>query len=163
MEKSITISEENYDFWKTGSIISAVLAVITFTVFWNLADPFWISITRLGAFIFFAITILCYLQIMNGPVEITLKVTDKNILVLYLKNDKKIQEEQFKKETIKEVFLTTAGVNYLLRKLKPSLKTFKIRFTDTDKELYLFEFGGRPLLFSQSSQKKVLQLFKNFS
>ena len=163
MEKSITISEENYDFWKTGSIISAVLAVIIFTVFWNLTDPFWISITRLGAFIFFAITILCYLQVMNGPIEITLKVTDQKILVIYLKDDKKIQEEQFKKETIKEVFPTTSGVNYLLRKLKPTLKTFKISFTDTDKELYLFEFSGRPLLFSQSSQKKVLQLFRNFS
>lgn len=163
MEKSITISEENYDFWKTGSIISAVLAVIIFTVFWNLADPFWISITRLGAFIFFAITILCYLQIMNGPIEITLKATDKYILVFYLKNDKKIQEEEFKKETINEVIPTSSGINFILRKLRPTLKTFKISFTDTDKKLYLFEFSGRPLLFSESSQKKILQLFKSFS
>lgn len=163
MDKSITISEENYDFWRTGAIISALLAVITFTVFWNIEDPFWKSITRLGAFIFFAITILCYLQIMNGPIEITIKNTDKNVLVLYLKNGKKVQEEQFKKETIKEIFPTTSGVNLLLRKLKPTLKTFKISFTDTDKELHLFEFGGRPLLFNRSSQKQVLQLFKNFS
>ena len=163
MDKSITISEENYDFWRTGAIISALLAVITFTVFWNIEDPFWKSITRLGAFIFFAITILCYLQIMNGPIEITIKNKDKNVLVLYLKNGKKVQEEQFKKETIKEVFPTTSGVNLLLRKLKPTLKTFKISFTDTDKELHLFEFSGRPLLFNRSSQKQVLQLFKNFS
>ncbi|MDZ7660290.1 hypothetical protein [Fodinibius sp.] len=163
MDKSITISEENYDFWKTGAVISAVLSVITFTVFWNLEDPFWISISRLGAFIFFAITILCYLQIMNGPIEITLNMTDKNILVSYLKNGKKFHEEQFEKETIKEVFPTTSGVNFLLRKLKPTLKTFKVSFTDTDKDLYLFEFSGRPLLFSKASQEEVLQLFKNFT
>lgn len=163
MDKSITISEENYDFWKTGAIISGVLSVITFTVFWNLEDPFWLSIARLGAFIFFAVTILCYLQIMNGPIEITLNMTDKNILVSYLKNGKKIHEEQFAKETIKEVFPTTSGVNFLICKLKPTLKTFKVSFTDTDKELYLFEFSGRPLLFSKASQEKVLQLFKNFS
>jgi hypothetical protein len=163
MDKSITISEENYNFWKTGAIIAAVLSAITFTVFWNLEDPFWISISRLGAFIFFAITILCYLQIMNGPIQVTVNVTDKNILVWYKKNEKKIHEEQFKKETIKEVFPTTAGINFFLRKLKPTLKTFKVSFTDTDKELYLFEFSGRPLLFSQASQKQILQFFKNFS
>lgn len=163
MNKSITISEENYHFWKSAAIISAVLAVITFTVFWNLDDPFWISITRLGAFVFFAIMILCYLQIMNGPIEINLKATDKNILVFYLKNGKKIQEEQFKKETINDVIPTSSGINFLLRKLRPTLKTFKISFTDTDKKLYLFEFSGRPLLFDESSQEKVLQLFKSSS
>jgi len=83
--------------------------------------------------------------------------------VSYLKNGKKIHEEQFAKETIKEVFPTTSGVNFLICKLKPTLKTFKVSFTDTDKELYLFEFSGRPLLFSKASQEKVLQLFKNFS
>lgn len=161
MDRSITISEENYDFWKTGAIISALLSVIIFVVFWNLEDPFWISIMRLGAFIFFATTILCYLQTMNGPLEITLNVNDKIVLVSYQKNGKKIHEEEFKKETIKDIFPTTAGVNFFLLKLKPTIKAFKISFTDTDKDLYLFEFSGRPLLFSQDSQKKVLQLFKN--
>lgn len=163
MDKSITISEENYNFWKTGAIISAVLSVITFTIFWNLEDPFWISIIRLGAFIFFAVTILCYLQIMNGPIEITLNITDKKILVSYIKKGNKIHAEEFKKDTIKEVFPTTSGVNFLLRKLKPTIKTFKVTFTDTDKELYLFEFSGRPLLFSKDSQEKVLQLIHNSS
>jgi len=163
MNKSITVSEENYDFWKTGAIISAVLTIITFTTFWNLEDPFWISITRLGAFIFFAITILCYLQIMNGPIDIKLDVTEQKLLVLYSKNGKKIQEEEFKKETIKEVSPTKSGVNFFIRKLKPTLKTFKINFTDTDKDLYLFEFSGRPLLFSTTAQEKILQFFKNLS
>jgi hypothetical protein len=161
MDKSITISEENYDFWKSGAIISAVLAVITFTVFWNLEDPFWISISRLGAFVFFAITILCYLQIMNGPIDIILNVTDNHILVSYLKNGEEIHEEQFDRNTIKKVSPTSSGVNFLLRNLKPKLKTFRVSFTDTEKELYLFEFGGRPLLFSKASQEKVLRLFKN--
>lgn len=162
MDKSITISEENYDFWKVGAVISAVLSVIAFTVFWNLEDPFWISIIRLGAFIFFATAILCYLQIMNGPIEITMNVTEKNIIVSYLKNGKNIHEEQFEKDTIKEIFPTTSGVNILLLKLKPTIRTFKVSFTDTDKELYLFEFSGRPLLFSRTSQKEVLQISKDF-
>ncbi|PAU93857.1 hypothetical protein CK503_09295 [Aliifodinibius salipaludis] len=161
MDRSITISEENHDFWKTGAIISAVFSVITFAVFWNIEDPFWISIMRLGAFIFFAITILCYLQTMDGPLEITLNINDKNVLVSYQKKGERIHEEEFKKETIKDIFPTTAGVNFLLLKLKPTIKAFKVSFTDTDKDLYLFEFSGRPLLFSKESQKKVLQLFKN--
>lgn len=163
MDKSITISEENYDFWKTGAIISAVLSAITFTVFWNIDDPFWISITRLVAFIFFAMMILCYLQIMNGPIEITLKITDKIVLVSYQKNGRNIHEEQFEKDTIKEIYPTTSGVNFLLRKLKPSIKTFKVSFTDTDKDLNMFEFSGRPLLFSKNSREEILQFFKNAS
>ncbi|WP_440998935.1 hypothetical protein [Fodinibius sp. SL11] len=161
MDKSITISEENYDFWKTGALISGLLSIIIFTVFWNLEDPFWISITRLGAFVFFALTILCYLQIMNGPIEITMTVTDEQVLVSYYKNGKKIQKEEFKKNSIKEISPTTSGVNFLLLKFKPTIKTFRISFTDTEKNLYLFEFSGRPLLFGKTAQEKVLQLFKN--
>jgi hypothetical protein len=159
MDKSITITEENFGFWRTAAIISALLSVIIFAIFWNLEDPFWISITRLGAFIFFAATILCYLQIMNGPIEISLSITEKHVLVSYRKNGKNIQEEEFKKETIKKICTTTSGINFLLRKLKPTVKTFKVSFTDTDNDLYLFEFSGRPLLFGESSQEKVLQLF----
>lgn len=161
MHKSTTVKEGNYEFWRMAAIISAILSVITFVIFWNIEAPFWVSITRLVAFVFFAATILCYLQIMNGPIQISITVSNNLVVVSYYKNDKKIQEEEFKKKTIKEIYTTTSGINFLLVKFQPSIKSFKVSFTDTEKDLYLFEFSGRPLLFGKTSQEKVLQLFKD--
>lgn len=155
MDRSLTVEEENYDFWKTGAVISAGLCIITFIIFWNIGDPFWESIFRLAAFVFFAASVLCYLQIMNGPIKVTVSTTKKNLIISYLKRGKTIQEEEFKKETIKEVFSTTSGINFLQAKLKPAIKTFKVNFTDSDRDLYLFEIGGRPLLFNKQSQDKI--------
>ncbi|MEL7834571.1 hypothetical protein [Fodinibius sp. Rm-B-1B1-1] len=160
MQPTVSVTEANYDFWKSGTIISALASTVIFIVFLMLEDPFWISITRLGAFVFFALTVLCYLQIMNGPISVLLDTTDSEVIISYQKKGEIIQEEEFAKETVKEVFATSAGVNVMLQNLKPSIKTFKIRFTDTDRELNLFEFSGRPLLFEKSSQEKVEQFFK---
>lgn len=159
MNPSVSVTEANYDFWKACALISACTGAIIFGVFLMLEDPFWISITRLGAFVFFAMMVLCYLQIMNGPISVLLDVTDNDILVYYQKNGEIIQEEEFSKETVKDVSASSVGVNVILRTLKPSLKTFKIHFTDTDRELNLFEFSGRPLLFEKSSQDEIEQFF----
>ena len=159
MQSSVSVTEANYDFWKTGAISSALLGILTFCVFLILEDPFWLSIVRLGAFVFFALTVLCYLQIMNGPISVLLDVTDSNIIVVYQKNGETIQEEEFKKETVKNIFATSEEINLIFRYLKPSLKTFKISFTDTENKLRLFEFGGRPLLFEKPAQNKIEDFF----
>lgn len=160
MNKTIVVKEETYHFWKIGAIILAILAVITFMVYLYVGDPFWNSIIRLAAFVFFALAILSYLQIMNGPIEIKLGVTVDDLMVTYKKNGKTIQEEQFQRETIKEIFTSRTGINFILAKLKPNIKTFRIKFTDTEQQLFLFEFSGRPLLFGKSARKKINSFFQ---
>lgn len=161
MSQSLTIKEENYKFWKTSAIISSILCLITFTVFWNIDNAFWVSILRLGAFIFFAATILSYLQIMNGPIEITINTEKNKLLISYSKKGKTIQEEEFERELINNIYPSSTGINMILAQLKPALKTFKIDFTDTSNDLYLFEYSGRPLLFNKTAQEKVITFFEN--
>lgn len=156
MSTALTVTEENYSFWRTAALISAALAIISFIIFLSIENPFWESIVRLGAFIFFALAVLSYLQIMNGPIKVTLTLDEKVLLITYRKNDKIIHEEELEKETIKSVFPTAEGINILLSNMKPDIKTFKISFTDTDHPLYLFEFSGRPLLFGEDDQHKIV-------
>lgn len=163
MADEITITEANYPLWKKGTIISGLLCVAFFGLFWMLKDPFWVSITRLISFVLFALTVMGYLQIMNGPISVLLTTTDKHLIIAYQKNGKTVQEEEFKKNTIKEVFATAKGINVGLRLIKPSLQTFQINFTDTDKELHLFEFSGRPLIFEEKAQGEIVHFFKNIS
>lgn len=155
MSNSLTVTEENYNFWKTGAIVSAVLAVVIYIVFINIEHPFWESIIQLSAFVFFALAVLSYLQIMNGPIEVTLGLADGILLITYKKNGAVIHEEELERETIKNVFATSSGINLLLNRLKPDIKTFKISFTDTDHPLFLFEFSGRPLVFGKNDQEKI--------
>lgn len=161
MDESLTITEENYAFWKTGAIISLVIASITFIVFLNIDDPFWVSIIRFTAFIFFALAVISYLQIMNGPIQVTLDIKEKVLLISYKKNGKIIHEEHLQRETIKNIFPTSSGINLFLSRLKPDIKAFKIHFTDTKQPLFLFEFSGRPLVFGPDEQEKITSFLSN--
>lgn len=93
---------------------------------------------------------------MDGPLEVTVKEEDNLLMVFYEKKGKNIQEEQFNRDTIKKVMRTGKDKNLLTSYLQPEAATFKIEFTDTDRNLYLFEFGGRPLLFGPRDQQKIL-------
>lgn len=140
--------------WKTISIISGILCAVFFLVFWNLTDPFWRGIIRLGSFIFFAITVLGCLKLMNGPLVVRLSSTKDLLLVSYQKKEKVIHKEEFERESIQNVTATEPSSS-LLRYVQPKSIAYKINFSDTDRDLYLFEFSGRPLLFSAASQKKI--------
>lgn len=92
---------------------------------------------------------------MNGPLTVTINSTENHLLVTYNKNMEVIQEEQFERSTIKGVVLTGDGRNILSSYLLPDAAALKISFTDTDRKLFLFEFGGRPLFFNQSALQKI--------
>lgn len=160
MDSSITVHESTHWLWKTGTIISGIFCIVFFAVFWNISDPFWTGIFRLVAFVFFAIAMLGSLQLMDGPLKITLSSDKDLLLVAYQKKGKEVQEEQFDRETIKEITPERPKQN-MLRLLQPDAVTFRINFNDTDSDLYLFQFRGRPLLFDQSSQKEIMDYFKN--
>lgn len=161
MSNSVTVQEDIHKIWKTGSIISGLLCVIFFLIYWNINEPFWSGIFRLGAFIFFAIAMLGGLKLMGSSLQVTLSSTEELLLITYQKKGKVIQEEQFKKETIKEVIPVKPRGNIFYTYLQPSSRTFKINFTDTDRDLHLFEFGGRPLLFDPSSQRTIENFLKD--
>jgi len=160
MTETVTIQEQRHTFWKSSAITSAVLCVILFLVFWNTDDPFWTGIFRLGAFTFFASAVLSYLKIMDGPLEVTLNSTDDLLLVSYKKQGETIQEEEFKRHTIKQITPTDNGKNRLISYLQPGSAAFEVNFTDTDRDLFLFQFGGRPLYFDEPSQQKVIDFLE---
>jgi len=111
---------------------------------------------RLSSFICFALMVLGYLKVMNGPLQITLDGSDELLLVSYQKNGNVIHEEQFDQKTIHQITPVKPKRNSVDYLLQPQSATFKIDFNDSERELYLFEFSGRPLLFGQSSQKEII-------
>jgi hypothetical protein len=159
MNSSITVQESTHWLWKTGTIISGITCIVFFAIFWNISDPFWTGIFRLCSFVFFAIAMLSYLQMMDGPLKITLRSDKDLLLVAYEKKGKEIQEEQFERNTIEEI-VPIHPEKKLLSLLQPNTVAFRINFNDTDRNLYLFQFRGRPLLFDQSSQKEIMDYLK---
>ena len=155
MNGSITVEEQTHKIWKNGTIISGILCTVLFILLWNITDPFWMGIVRLGSFIFFALLVLGYLKTMNGPLQITLEASDEVLLIVYQKNNNVIHEEEFEQKNIRRIMPVNPkpkSINYFLQ---PKSATFKIDFTDSDRQLHLFEFSGRPLFFGQPSQNRI--------
>ncbi len=160
MSNSITVREEsNYKFWKMGTYLSAALCLVLFLIFWNVSDPFWGGIFRFVSFIFFALAVLGSLQIMNGPLVVTLSSSDDRLEVVYRKKKKALHKEQYKRSTVVNVSLLKGKQNILQQYLQPNLSTMKINFSDSDRELHLFEFSGRPLYFDQASIQQLKKFF----
>lgn len=160
MSNSITVREEsNYKFWKKGTYLSAAFCLVLFLIFWNVSDPFWGGIFRFVSFIFFALAVLGSLQIMNGPLRVTLSSSDDLLEVVYQKKKKAVHKEQYKRSKVVNVSLLKGKQNILLHYLQPNLATMKINFSDSDRDLYLFEFSGRPLYFDQTSIEQLKKFF----
>lgn len=151
MNDSITVEEQIQPLLKFGTYFSAILCVISFLIFWNIVSPFWISIFRFGSFIFFALTVLGYLRMLNRPLTVMIKSSNSHLEVFYKKKDKVVKEEEFERSTIKEVVIRHP--KFTLTQGQTS--SFRIHFTDTSNKLYLLEFSGRPLLFSPEETNKI--------
>lgn len=158
---SIAVKEQTHRLWKTMAAVSAILCALFFLIFWLLTNPFWTGIFRLIAFVFFAGAVLGYLKVMNGPLLVSLDTTDELLLVSYQKKGDVVQEEQFERDTIESVTTTKSANDLLTKLLQPNSAGFQISFTDTDRPLALFEFGGRTLLFDSSGQNKINNYLKD--
>jgi len=154
MSDSITIKEQVQPIYKIGTYVSIVFCIICFIIFWNISSPLWISIFRFSSFIFFALAVLGYLRIRNRPLTMTVKSSDRNLIIFYKKKSNVIQEEEFERSTIKEILAKRSKSTFG----GPISFGLRIHFTDTSNRLQLFEFGGRPLFFST----EALDLLSDF-
>lgn len=158
MKNTITVEEQTHRYWQIGTYSSAGLCVLFFILFQMIDSPFWGGISRLVSFIFFALAVLGMLNMMSSALTIILHSTEEHLIVTYQKNDETIHEEQFDRKTIKKVVSSESQKNIVNSLLQPNSATLKCAFTDTDKDLFLIEFGGRPLFFDQQTITRI----KNF-
>ncbi|TYP95119.1 hypothetical protein LX73_0414 [Fodinibius salinus] len=161
MDPSVQVEEQTHKYWKAGTYLSGLLCLVLFIIFWNLSDAFWISIFRLLSFAFFALTVLGYLNTMNGALNIIASFSDDKLLVTYKQGSRTIHEEQFDASSIDYLFLTQSGQNIIQRFFLPRSATMKVAFNDTENRLYVFEFGGRPLFLEQQMLEKIKAFFQN--
>lgn len=98
---------------------------------------------------------MAYLKVMDGPLQIVLETTDELLLVNYVKDGEIIQEEQFELDTITQISSTKRPKNTFNNFLQPQSAAFQISFTDTDNDIYLFEFSGRQLLFGRNARDDI--------
>lgn len=92
---------------------------------------------------------------MNGPMTIVLTFSDEHLLISYQQKNSVIREEQFDYTSIKQITPTQSQQNIIQRLLQPESATLKVDFTDIDRDLFLIEFGGRPLFFDQPVLGKI--------
>lgn len=97
---------------------------------------------------------------MDGPLTVSLSRSNDHLLINYKKKGSVIQEEQFNRANVKQVIPTTDQQNIVNAYLQPRSAALKVHFTDTDRDLFLFEFGGRPLFFDQAALQQVLQFLE---
>ena len=157
MSNTITIREQEYHLWKTGTYIAGLLSLFFGLVFWNLTDPLWVGIFRLLAFIFFSLAVFGVLKRLGGPLKIVISNSPEYLTVEYQQKDKTVQQEQFERSTIQGFQSSGSSPKRWLSSVipSPSSKTLFICFNDQAHNLPLFEYSGRTLFFSSSTIREV--------
>ncbi|HLR33117.1 MAG TPA: hypothetical protein VK074_11545 [Fodinibius sp.] len=155
MNNSITIREQRYGVWKTGTLIAGGLTVIFGALFWYQTDPLWTGILRLVAFICFSLAVFGSLRLMEGPLSVSLSSTPRLLRITYRKNKKIVRKDEFEHADIQEFIRTTDGIPRWDQYLQPHSETLKVRFHDEHHDLQLFEYSGRTLFFHETALSKV--------
>lgn len=157
MSNTITIREQQYQLWKTGTYLAAVLSLVFGLIFWNLTNPFWVGIFRLLAFVFFSLAVFGVLKRLGGPLKIIINATPEYLTIEYQQKDKIVQQEQFERSTIEGFQPSENKQERWLSSVisSPSSQTLVICFNDQAHNLPLFEYSGRTLFFSQSTIQEV--------
>jgi hypothetical protein len=141
-----------------GTYLSGLVCLILFLFFWNISDPFWAGIFRFASFMFFALAVLGLLKLMNGPLTVTLSSSSNHLEVIYQKKDEAIHQDHFDRSTITNVVAIKGEQDIINHYLQPDLVAMKLNFSDSDRDMFLFEFGGRPRFFDPDAIRQV----KNF-
>lgn len=167
MDKSLTVKEIHLKYWRPFTIILAAASAIFFVIFWNLNDPLWASIIRIASFLCFAGAVFGALKLMEGNLILNLKIEDQKLIVRYFKDNRIIRKEDFELSEINKIFPSVPEENWSFPLIKKKFKGFIIDFKDSEQVLFLFEFGGRPLVFSPEKVDQITsfltahQLIKN--
>lgn len=159
MQNSSLIVDEKFSrLWQIMLYALLGIAAVTFIIFWNIENVLWGGIFRMVSFIAFTGSIFCLIKVMEGKRNIQLTFENKNLLIQYFKNDRLIQEEVFQLDSIQSIQAVPAFISLPLKRYElpqRSAVTYKINFTDSDRELYLFEFGGGVLSVSNESHRRI--------
>lgn len=155
MDNSLTVKEIHLKYWRPFTIMLGVATVLLFVVFLKLDDPLWESIFRIGAFLCFAGTVFGGLKLMEGNLILKLQIEDQKLLVKYYKDGKIVRKEDFELSEIHNIFPSVPKENWSLPFTGTRFEGFIIDFNDSDRVLFLFEFGGRPLVFSSEKVEQI--------
>lgn len=162
MEASLKVEEVKSKYWRPLTIFLGIICIIFFVLFWNLEDPFWVGIFRIISFLCFAGTIFGALKLMEGNLKLNLEITDQDLTVRYLKKERTVHKESYKLSTINNIFPVVPNENWSLPFLQNSFEGFLIDFSDSDQTLFLFEFGGRPLVFSEENRDRIIDFLSSY-
>lgn len=155
MNSSLTVTEIHLKHWRPFTISAGVLCVILFILFWNIEDPLWGSIFRIASFLCFAAAVFGGLKLMEGELTLNLEIDDRRLIVRYFKEGRTVLEEDYRLSTIKQIFSTVPEDRWSLPFSKQRLEGFIIDFHNSDRSFFLFEFGGRPLVFTPEDVRQI--------
>lgn len=156
MNNSLTVKEIHLRYWRPFTITLGAATVLFFVIFWTLEDPLWESIFRIAAFLCFAGTVFGGLKLMEGNLILNLKVADQKLIIEYFKDGKIVRKEDYELSEINNIFPSVPKENWSLPFTGTRFEGFIIDFNDSDHVLFLFEFGGRPLVFSSEKVDQII-------
>ena len=156
----IEIEEKFSNLWSHITVFTVLLTAVLFIVYRTIEDILWRGIFRLSALISFAAAVLSGLKVMEGKHSMTLEIQDGYLVVIYFRKAQQVQEDLFELGDIESV---TSGhlpsdlfTNYLLS----NDQTVLLHLRDSDRELNLFELGGRILSVNRETAERVVSFLE---
>lgn len=156
MTGSLTIREKYFRYWPVVAAASGMLAVILFISYQLISDVLFASYLRLSAFICFALSLLSLFKIKDGRVAIKFEPdSDGRLTVTYFLRDKKVQQEIYTPEDIREIKIDIMPNRSIYNDLKRSERCLKIRKKKSEVWYYLNQVGGRVIPLREDDAAKT--------
>lgn len=152
---ALTVTERFSSLWKWGTAGLGIAAAVLFLIYWNMENVVWGGIARLSSFICFAAAVFSALKLVEGKRTITLGIEQDMLKISYEKKGEELHRDIFKLDEIDYVYPVNLAEFNELNTARGNF-TPRIRFDNSDRELFMFFFGGRPIVLEDGDIEKVL-------
>lgn len=154
MHEKVTIYEQKPAIWNYVGWTSLLMTLLFFGLYLASEDPLWTGITRLVAFIAFAILVISMLQNRGKPRRLEISLDARQLRVDYYSGDRKVQEELFEQDTIQGIRSVPTPPALKILPVGDAVK-YEVSFTDRSNTLSLFRIEGKDLYVGHEGAHKL--------
>lgn len=159
--KTLTVFEKYSKHWPAITIISAVLTLLMFGAYWYSDDVLIAGYLRLGAFCFFALSLLSFFKWMDGRIKIDFILhPDKTLTLDYHVRNQKIASDHFDLSKFGNVEMQQMPNKSLYNDFATGDHCIRFKREETDEWIYLTEVHGRVIPLDIDNARQVLDFLK---
>lgn len=156
MKNELTIQEKYSKFWPLIAMVSFLISILLFISYLSVSNLLMEGYLRMGAFIFFAVSLLSLLKLRDGRIDITVTADELGVIRFqYRLREKVLFQEEWNRDELHSLKIDEMPNRSLYNDIVQSDRCIRFRRENEAEWNYLNRVNERVIPLSNESAKKL--------